>query len=83
MKEDLKSYPVLREFLGMDSADIDESTLSVLVKSLKERYIDLGLCLSLDFENNDASDIVRDVMDLMAQAYDSLRGLLKEQESNA
>ena len=82
MKEDLKSYPVLREFLGIDSVDIDESTLSVLVKSLKERYIDLGLCLSLDFENDGASDIVRDVMDLMAQTYDSLRGLLKEQESN-
>ena len=60
MKNELLKFPVLREFLGMDNDNLDDSMLSIIVQQLK---------------------IVQNAMNLMAVIYDSLKGILKEQES--
>ena len=81
MKNELLKFPVLREFLGMDNDNLDDSMLSIIVQQLKDSHIELGLCISDNCMNEEAPEIVQNAMNLMAVIYDSLKGILKEQES--
>ena len=81
MKNDLTIYPQLREFLGREDKNLDESMLSIYVQSLKESHIELGICVSENCLNEDATEIVQKAMNLMAEMYDSLKRILREQES--
>ena len=80
MKNDLMQYPVLRDFLGIEKDNMDDGMLSILVQQLKESHIELGICISDNCMNEDAPELVQNAMNLMAVIYDSLRGILKEQE---
>lgn len=73
-------YPVLRDFLGIEKDNMDDSMLSILVQQLKDSHIELGLCISDNCMNEEAPELVQNAMNLMAVIYDSLKGILKEQE---
>lgn len=73
-------YPVLRDFLGIEKDNMDDSMLYILVQQLKDSHIELGLCISDNCMNEDAPELVQNAMNLMAVIYDSLKGILKEQE---
>ena len=80
MKNELMQYPVLRDFLGIEKDNMDDSMLSILVQQLKDSHIELGLCISDNCMNEEAPELVQNAMNLMAVIYDSLKGILKEQE---
>lgn len=80
MKSDLMQYPVLAEFLGVNKEDPNGSMLSVIVKEIKDSYIELGVCKADDCTGKDAPEVINKAMNVLAIVYDSLKGVLREQE---
>lgn len=81
MKNELEQYPLLAGFLGVEDSNVDESMLSILVRDIKDSYIGLGVCVSSECANADAPQLVQQAMNVMANVYDSLKSILREQES--
>lgn len=81
MKNELNQYPVLRDFLGLDYNNPDDAPIAIYIQLLKNSHIELGLCLSDGCMTEDGPDIVKDAMNCMAVIYDSLKSIVKEQDS--